>query len=194
MAAKQGYHHGDLRAALIAASFELLAEHGLQKFSVAAVARRLGVSTAAPYRHFPDRARLLSAVSAVAARDLRAEILAGPRSGLPAVAEAYVRFVARTGAGFPFIFAAELYAVPDDDRREHTRALMSTVFDLAPASTYAQALDMVEATVAVAEGYASLYDDGFFSRSSYTVDDIAARAAEAVRALTQPGRTPEGTQ
>ena len=46
------YHHGNLRAELIEASFDLLAEHGLGDFSVAKVARAVGVSTASPYRHF----------------------------------------------------------------------------------------------------------------------------------------------
>ncbi|MGK5683083.1 TetR/AcrR family transcriptional regulator [Actinoplanes sp. URMC 104] len=184
MSPKRGYHHGDLRAALIDASFELLAEGGLERFSVAAVARRLGVSSAAPYRHFPDRARLLSAVSGAAARDLRAEILAADGGDLAAAAGAYVRFVVRTGAGFPVIFAAELYAVPDDDRRDHTRALMTTMLDLAPAPTQPQSVQLVEATIAVAHGYASLYLDGFFSRSAHPVDDIAARAVEAARNLT----------
>src|SRR4051812_3129344 len=107
VSADRGYHHGDLRAALIRASFELLAEGGLQRFSVAAVARRLGVSSAAPYRHFPDRAHLLGAVSAEAARDLRAAIAAAadaagcdPAARLAAAADAYVRYVVRTGAGF----------------------------------------------------------------------------------------------
>jgi AcrR family transcriptional regulator len=65
------YHHGELRAALIEASFDLLAESGLAAFSVAQVARRLGVSTAAPYRHFPDRDHLVAAVAAQAAAELR---------------------------------------------------------------------------------------------------------------------------
>src|SRR5689334_17768256 len=132
-----GYHHGDLRAALIRTSFELLAECGLSKFSVAAVARRLGVSSAAPYRHFPDRDHLLSAVSAAAARDLRSAILAAadaagpdPCSRLASLAGAYFRYVVRTGAGLHVIYAAELYEVPDDARREHTRALMETILDL----------------------------------------------------------------
>jgi len=189
-----GYHHGDLRAALIRASFDLLAESGLPGFSVAAVARRLGVSTAAPYRHFPQRAHLLSAVSAAAARDLRAEIAAAadaagadPGSRLAAVAGAYVRYVARTGAGFHVIYAAELYAVPDDDRREHTRELMTTLLDLATAAgapTYQEALALVEATIAVAHGYMTLFASGFFSRASADPDVIAARATDAARALT----------
>jgi len=130
----RGYHHGDLRAKLIEASFDLLAECGLQRFSVAAVARRLGVSSAAPYRHFPDRAHLLAAVSAVAARDLRAAIVAaadaaGPEPGarLAAAAGAYVRYVGRTGAGFHVIFATELYRFPTVMTRQAFAAAGLTV-------------------------------------------------------------------
>jgi AcrR family transcriptional regulator len=189
----RGYHHGDLRAALIDASFDLLAECGLQRFSVAAVARRLRVSTAAPYRHFPDRDHLLGAVSAAAARDLRAAVVeaadaagSDPDARLAAVAGAYVRYVVRTGAGFHVIFAAGLYDLPDDARREQTRELITTLLDLATATaspSYRQAVLLVEATVAVAHGYTSLFLDGFFARNASTVDDIAARATEAALAL-----------
>ncbi len=197
---ERGYHHGDLRAALITASFELLAECGLRRFSVAAVARRLGVSSAAPYRHFPDRDRLLSAVSSAAARDLRSAILTAadaagpdPSSRLASVADAYFRYVVSTGAGLHVIYAAELYTVPDDARREQTRALMETVLDLAFAAgvtSYQQAVALVEAIIAAAHGYTSLFADGFFGRGSSTVDAIATRAVEAARALirAQTGR------
>jgi AcrR family transcriptional regulator len=181
MSAVRGYHHGDLRAALIDTSFELLAECGLQKFSVAAVARRLGVSSAAPYRHFRDRPQLLSAVSAVAARDLRR--LIAETASLPEAAGAYVRYVTRTGAGFPVIFAAELYDVEDDERREQTRALMSTLLDLG-AGVHLEDVLLVEATIAVAHGYVSLFADGFFARNGSTADDIAARAVVAAKGLT----------
>lgn len=196
MSAKTGYHHGDLRAALIDASFDMLAECGLQRFSVAAVARRLGVSTAAPYRHFPDRDHLLSAVSAAAARDLRDAMTAAagaagpdPAARLAATAGAYFRHVVRTGAGFHVIYAAELYDVEDDERREQTRALMTTLIELAEAAgapSYDDALLLVEATIAVAHGYTTLFADGFFARNSRTVDDIAARTIEAAGALISP--------
>jgi AcrR family transcriptional regulator len=196
---ERAYHHGDLRAALVRASFEVLAECGLERFSVAAVARRAQVSSAAPYRHFPDRGHLLSAVSALAAHDLRAEVAAAadaagadPGERLAAVAGAYVRYVVRTRAGFPVIFAAELYAVPDDTRREETRALITTLMDLATATacaSYDEAIRVVEATVAVAHGYAALVTDGFFARGGQSVDDIAARATAAARVLIrQPAR------
>ncbi|MFF0374048.1 TetR/AcrR family transcriptional regulator [Actinoplanes missouriensis] len=193
MSPGRSYHHGDLRAALIEASFELLAECGLRRFSVAEVARRLGVSSAAPYRHFADRRQLLSAVSTAAARDLRTAIEAAadaagddPAARLAASAGAYVRYVARTGAGIQVIYAAELYDVADDARREQTRALMTTMLDLAGAAgarTYPEVVLLVEATIAVAHGYTSLFADGFFARNSIPVDDIAARAVEAAGAL-----------
>ena len=196
MSAERGYHHGGLRDALIEASFDLLAEVGLQRFSVAAVARRLKVSSAAPYRHFRDRDHLLNAVSAVAARDLEAAITAAaaaagtdPAARLAAAAGAYVRYVARTGAGFSVIFALELYEIPDEARREQTRALMTTLLDLATATgceSYQEAVLLVEATVAVAQGYTSLFVDGFFARNHSTLDVIAARATEAAGHLIAP--------
>ncbi|XVU29187.1 TetR/AcrR family transcriptional regulator [Actinoplanes sp. CA-054009] len=187
------YHHGDLPAALVGASFELLAECGLQRFSVAAVARRLGVSTAAPYRHFPDRAHLLSAVSATAARDLRTAIEAAaeeagrdPAARIASVAGAYVRYVGRTGAGMSVIFAHELYEVSDDERREQTRALMSALLDLAAAASpagYPAAVRLLEATLAVAHGYVSLFAEAFFARGDLSLDDIADRATRAALTL-----------
>ncbi|MFI5491868.1 TetR/AcrR family transcriptional regulator [Actinoplanes sp. NPDC051859] len=198
MAAKRSYHHGDLRAALIAASFDQLADGGLPRFSVAAVARRLNVSSAAPYRHFPDRVHLLGAVSAVAAGDLRAAIETAaveagsdPAARLAAAAGAYVRYVARTGAGFSVIYAAELHDFPDEARREQTRALMTSLLDLGTATgvpSYQEAVLMVEATIAVAQGYTSLLADGFFARKAHSADAVADRATQAARSLAAPSR------
>ncbi len=65
MPAKGGrYHHGDLRSALVDAAIGVIAERGVRDFSMAEASRRLGVTTAAPYRHFADRDELLAAVAA----------------------------------------------------------------------------------------------------------------------------------
>lgn len=56
---RRGYHHGDLKEALIAAALELVRENGIAGFSFAEAARKAGVSPAAPYRHFKDRDDLL---------------------------------------------------------------------------------------------------------------------------------------
>ena len=60
---KRGYHHGNLRAALVRATRELLASRGPKGFTLADAARKAGVSAAAPYRHFADREALLAAVA-----------------------------------------------------------------------------------------------------------------------------------
>ena len=60
----RGYHHGNLREALIQAALDLIAEKGPTGFTFAEAARSAGVSAAAPYRHFRDRDELLSDVAA----------------------------------------------------------------------------------------------------------------------------------
>jgi AcrR family transcriptional regulator len=60
---KDGYHHGDLRAQLVAATRELVEAKGADHFSVSEACRVAGVSTAAPYRHFKDKEEMLVAVA-----------------------------------------------------------------------------------------------------------------------------------
>jgi AcrR family transcriptional regulator len=62
--AKGGYHHGDLRAALVEAASEAVERGGPEAVSLRDLAKALGVSTAAPYRHFADRRALLAEVAA----------------------------------------------------------------------------------------------------------------------------------
>lgn len=58
---RRGYHHGNLRQALIEATLELVVEKGPLGFTLAEAARAAGVSAAAPYRHFSGREELLEA-------------------------------------------------------------------------------------------------------------------------------------
>lgn len=57
------YHHGDLRETLIAAGIELLSESGVAGLDLRKVARKAGVSHAAPYRHFDDKGALIAAIN-----------------------------------------------------------------------------------------------------------------------------------
>ena len=59
----RGYHHGNLKEALVQAALDLIAEKGPAGFTFADAARGAGVSAAAPYRHFRDRDELLSSVA-----------------------------------------------------------------------------------------------------------------------------------
>src|SRR6201984_24750 len=61
--AERGYHHGNLKEALLQAALGLIAEKGPAGFTFADAARSAGVSPAAPYRHFRDRDELLASVA-----------------------------------------------------------------------------------------------------------------------------------
>lgn len=63
MSDRKPYHHGNLRDALLQASLGLIRESGIREFTLREVARRAGVSHAAPYRHFREKAELLAAVA-----------------------------------------------------------------------------------------------------------------------------------
>lgn len=76
MAARAGYHHGDLRRALLEAAAAEIAEVGPSAISLRSIARRAGVSHAAPAHHFGDRAGLLAAVAADGFRRLNEAMLA----------------------------------------------------------------------------------------------------------------------
>jgi AcrR family transcriptional regulator len=60
---KPGYHHGDLRRALLDAALSLVSEKGLSALTLREVARKVGVTHAAPYHHFPTRDALLDALA-----------------------------------------------------------------------------------------------------------------------------------
>ena len=66
------YHHGDLRDALVQAALKEAEQGGPEAISIKALAKKLGVSQPAPYRHFADREALLAAVTAEALRQFSA--------------------------------------------------------------------------------------------------------------------------
>ncbi|PLW82229.1 TetR/AcrR family transcriptional regulator [Kineobactrum sediminis] len=94
------YHHGDLRNALIIAAATLIEERGSEDFAMIDAARRAGVSSAAPYRHFKDKTALLEAVLEFAffTLGLEAEACAakeeqGSVDAIIAIGKGYIRFV-----------------------------------------------------------------------------------------------------
>lgn len=112
---REAYHHGALRASLLEAAEGLLAERGLAGFSLREVARRSGVSPAAPAHHFGDSAGLLNAVAIQAFEGLRAALEAGNERGgsddaLARLREqgiAYVEFALRYPGRFGLMFRCE---------------------------------------------------------------------------------------
>jgi AcrR family transcriptional regulator len=193
MAKRDSYHHGDLHAALVDAALSLIAERGVEALSVAEVARRTGVSPAAPYRHFPTRQALLKAAAIHAAEllatELRGALAPGtaddPREALAITAAVYVRFVVRHHAGFDLVFSAQLRDLGDPELSTAGRAIMDILLPIALAITLDAdtALSLLERHIAVAHGYATLHISGFLGRRNPDVDSIAAAAAETSRTL-----------
>jgi len=109
---KKRYHHGDLRAALIAEGLRLLAARDAEALSLREVARGAGVSATSVYRHFPDKEALLTALALeglaqLGAAQRAAEHLAGGGdAGFAATGRAYVRFALANPALFRLIFAS----------------------------------------------------------------------------------------
>lgn len=183
------YHHGDLVPALVDAGLAQLAERGPAGFSVAEVARRVGVSTAAPYRHFADRDAFLAAIAAHAATMLGAamtEAVAGltdPAERLAGAAGAYAEFVAEHRVGFDLVFSPSLRTVRDVDLADSGRAVMSVLLDPASDIAGAGALRLLEQVIALAHGYGTLDADGFLTADRVTDEPTATRARRAARAL-----------
>ena len=110
---RAGYHHGDLRLTLLRIAREQVAEGGAHAMSLAALARRAGVSQPAPYRHFADRDALLEAVAAEGFKEFAAALTAaaaarGPDSALKAMALAYVTFGEANIELYRLMFASRL--------------------------------------------------------------------------------------
>lgn len=189
----RGYHHGDLRAALVVAALELL-EAG-EPFSLRAVARRAGVSTAAPYRHFADRDALESALAVHGLRELTAELAARPgkpakpgKPGKPAssteiseLAVVYVRFALRRPALFRLMFGRECDDRDDERVRasgalhDHLESVMAEAFPSSDPTALATA------GWSLAHGLAFLHLDGKLpSADPAAVDQRVRNAVAAV--------------
>jgi AcrR family transcriptional regulator len=121
------YHHGDLRNSLIRAALALVAERGVEAFSLREAARTVGVSASACYRHFEDREELLAAVAHEGLDTLaeKMRVAAEPHEGA-SPSDAVHRFWDYAGAYLHFALAHPahfrvMHAVP---KSEHSRDLM----------------------------------------------------------------------
>lgn len=114
-ASAKSYHHGNLRAELLDAAILQLRDTGIEDLSLRALARSLGVSQTAPYRHFADKNELLAAMATRGYRDLldalrsaREDTRGCPRAQLMAFAHAYVDYAANNPQLFKLMFGPAL--------------------------------------------------------------------------------------
>lgn len=112
--ARDTYHHGDLKAVILAQAATLVAERGAEGVSMRELARAAGVSHAAPAHHFTDRRGLFTALAAEGFR-LLAVALEGARPEFIDAASAYVRFAVEHPGHYAVMFDKSLYDADDPD-------------------------------------------------------------------------------
>ncbi|MBI1329361.1 MAG: TetR family transcriptional regulator [Alphaproteobacteria bacterium] len=121
----KSYHHGDLRNALHRAAQEILEQEGLAALSLRAVARRAGVSHAAPYRHYESHEALLVELAREGFEELRARVATAASSPgtqmdrITMIGAGYMRFVASKPGLTRLMFSAQL---PNRDSHEELTA------------------------------------------------------------------------
>jgi len=198
---KVGYHHGQLREALIEASLALIARDGVAGLNLREVARAAGVTHGAPYHHFADKAALLRAIAddgftrlAGLLADVRARTAADPADALEACVLGYVGFA----QDFPAHFRAMFYKPPADAPAEPAtdragEAAFQIVFDIVAACQAAGAapagppMSLALTIWAVAHGIATLWLDGPLVKRATALrtkpDALARRVAQTLGAL-----------
>ncbi|MCP2337429.1 TetR/AcrR family transcriptional regulator [Actinomadura rupiterrae] len=186
------YHHGDLRAACLSAALELLEEDGATGLSLRAVARRAGVSSMAPYRHYPNRDALISAVAAEGYRELARDLAAAhPAPATPDdlvdIGVAYIRFALDRPAMFRVMFA-EPCDPANDERVAAVAAITDYVRDIVHrVFPGAEPEPLANAVWALVHGLAFLHLDGKLDASR--PDEIADRVRAAFHAILSASRT-----
>lgn len=184
-ASAKTYHHGDLPETLVRAAMELLEENGATELSLRAAARRAGVSTAAPYRHFADRNALLSAIAAVGYRELATDLVAAhplPETvdDLAAIAVGYVQFALRRPGLFRVMFTEQCDPTSTERSaavtaiQEYLNTIVRQVFPSADPEA------MAIAVWGLVHGLAFLHLDGKLDAdSAQTVADTVRAAVRA---------------
>lgn len=118
---KPRYHHGDLRAVILAEAANLVAERGADGVSLRELARAAGVSHAAPAHHFGDRRGLFTALAAAGFENLTSELTAARPDFIDA-AKAYVRFALAHPGHFEVMFDKSLYDATDEQVQQASAA------------------------------------------------------------------------
>jgi AcrR family transcriptional regulator len=176
----RGYHHGNLREALMQAALGLIAEKGPAGFTFAEAARSAGVSPAAPYRHFRDRDELLASLAVQGFGRFEAALTQAWDRGRPdpftafeRLGRAYLAFARAEPAYYSAMFEA---GVPPDTSPElrqagdHAFAVLRTAAEALiatmPAASRPPALMMALHIWALSHGIASLFGRGDAARRS----------------------------
>ena len=178
------YHHGGLRAELVAQGLRLVEESGADAVSLREVARAAGVSATAVYRHFPDKRALMTALAVegtarlTAAQDAAAAGETDRKAAFDATGRAYVRFALANPGLFRLIFTYPGIALADPTRDATVSTLHANALDAAGGDPDAARLVAIRAW-AIVHGLAMLMLDGRLPRDPALVDAAIDSAAVA---------------
>lgn len=190
---RKPYHHGNLRRALVEAALELIDQRGVDDLSVREVARRAGVSSGAPFRHFADKSALLAAVAEDAQRSFLehtdAALRAAPHDPIErfqAIGVAFVEFAVAHPARFRVMNLAAVREVGGDalaELRAKTRDVLRTLVVAAQEAGRLPPGDpapLMVTAYALVYGLSRLYVDGLAPGLGLSLD----RAGDDARAVT----------
>ena len=192
--AKTSYHHGDLRAALLAEGLRLLEEREDADLSLRELARAVGVSATAVYRHFPDKGALREAL-AQAAYDRLGQAQRAAAAGLDnvldefqATGRTYVRFALDHPALFRLMSSiaphGDLFDLTAEDNDEAGRLLRAYAVRIAGEGASVEAARTIAMRAwALVHGLAVLMLDGYVPRDEALIDAVVD-----TRALGMAGR------
>jgi AcrR family transcriptional regulator len=205
----RGYHHGNLKEALVRAALELIAEKGPAGFTFADAARWAGVSPAAPYRHFRDRDALLADVARRGFEEFAAALAKGWDDGRPDVMTAfdrlgriYLDFAKREPSYYSAMFEAGVPLDVDPQLREVSerafavlRSAAEKLVALIPAPGRPPALMVALHIWALTHGIASLFGRGDAARRALPMPPeelLEAAVLIYLRGLGLPDGTARG--
>ena len=205
--APQRYHHGDLASALLDAGEAELADKGIEAFSLRGVAKRAGVSHAAPAHHFDDANGLLNAIAArgferfvARQQDFRRHAAPTARAQMTASGQGYIAFALENPALFRLMFGSDrtdfgcapLKSAAEaafDDLARHVAAVTGRA---SSAPDDPAALADVASAWAMAHGLADLLVAGRLRLLAELPDPVREGVLAAIldRALPVPAQTP----
>jgi AcrR family transcriptional regulator len=189
--ARSTYHHGDLRQALEQAALALVAERGPQGFTLAEASRRAGVSVAAPFRHFENRASLLAALALRGYQEQEERFTTAiarspdPVEELALFAAAYVQFSLEERALFDVTFGAGLVKADHPGLEEAGQRVLDVL--RGPAERLRadpeDAVELILAVGATAHGFATFLRQGVLGEPDAALEIAMQRASGAARLL-----------
>ena len=190
----RGYHHGNLKEALLRAALELIAQKGPGGFTFAEAARWAGVSPAAPYRHFRDRDELLASIALRGFHQFEAALAQAWDEGRPDVffaldrlGKAYLDFARSEPAYYSAMFEAGIPLAANPELREAgdrafavLRGAAEKLCAQTPARNRPPALMVALHIWAMAHGIASLFGRGDAARRTLPMSPEELLEAEVL--------------